>query len=79
MIEWKSCWRAALSIFALYLGITYWPAVQQFAAMLLSAALPLLLGCVIAYVSQYPDELLFLMQSALTQECGDWDVLLVAK
>ncbi|MBR5284242.1 MAG: AI-2E family transporter [Clostridia bacterium] len=40
----------ALCLFALFLGITYWPQVSAFLSLLLSAARPLLLGCAIAYI-----------------------------
>lgn len=49
-LEWKSCLRIGVSIFLLYLCVTYWPAFAGFAGMLLGASAPLLLGCVIAYV-----------------------------
>lgn len=48
-IEWKTCWKAGISIFLLYLAIHYWPGLTGAFRTMLGAALPLLLGCVIAY------------------------------
>ena len=47
--EWRSCFRIGVSAFLLYLCITYWPAFAGFAATVVGAALPLIIGCVIAY------------------------------
>lgn len=41
--------KIGLGIFFLYLAIHYWPAVSGFLGTVLAAAMPLLLGCVIAY------------------------------
>ena len=49
-IEWKSCFRVGVSVFLLYLCITYWSSFATFAGTLISAAMPLLIGCVIAYI-----------------------------
>ncbi len=49
-LSWKTCFKAGLSIFLLYLCIHHWPAVFGLVKKLFSAALPLLLGCGIAYV-----------------------------
>ncbi|MGN0353985.1 MAG: AI-2E family transporter [Muricoprocola sp.] len=49
-IDWKSCWRVGVSIFILYLAILYWPGLAGAFMTMVGAALPLLLGCVIAYV-----------------------------
>lgn len=49
-IEWKTCFKVGLSIFVLYLCIHYWPAASGLLLRLFSAALPLLLGCALAYV-----------------------------
>ena len=40
----------ALCLFALFLGITYWPQVSAFLALVLGAVRPLVLGCAIAYI-----------------------------
>lgn len=49
-ISLKSCFKIALCIFCLYLGIHYWPAISGFLRSLLGAAAPLLIGCALAYV-----------------------------
>jgi len=49
-LTWKNCFKIGFSIFVLYLGIHYWTYVSGFLSALLSAALPLLIGCAIAYV-----------------------------
>lgn len=48
-VDWKSCVRIGISVFLLYLCITYWPAFVDLLHSLLQAATPLLLGCVLAY------------------------------
>ena len=49
-VEWKSCFRVGVSALILYLCITYWSSAAGFAAAVLHAAMPLIIGCVIAYV-----------------------------
>lgn len=49
-IEWKSCFRIAVSAFLLYLAISFWSGFVNFLGILLSGAAPLLLGCVVAYL-----------------------------
>jgi len=49
-VEWKSCFRVGVSAFLLYLCIHYWSGAAGLITTLLSAATPLLLGCVIAYM-----------------------------
>lgn len=49
-IEWKTCVKIAVSIFALYLAITYWKNVSVFIGMLFGAAAPLFIGGAIAYL-----------------------------
>lgn len=49
-IEWKTCLRVGASAFALFLCINYWPAITGFLGAALGAAVPLLMGCVMAYV-----------------------------
>lgn len=48
-VNWKSCVRIGVSVFLLYLCITYWPAFTDLFHSLLQAAAPLLLGCILAY------------------------------
>lgn len=49
-IEWKTCFKIGASIFLLYLCVTYWPIAMKFAGIIISAAFPLILGCIIAYI-----------------------------
>lgn len=49
-IKWKSCFRVGISIFILYLCITYWSVVSGLFTTLLSAAAPLFIGCIVAYI-----------------------------
>ncbi len=53
-IEWKTCFRLGLSIFLLYLCIHYWGFIAGLAGAVFSAAFPLLLGIIIAYVINLP-------------------------
>lgn len=46
----KTCLRAGLTIFILYLAIHYWPSVNGFLGTMLGACMPLLIGCALAYV-----------------------------
>ena len=46
----RSCIRLGLSLFAVYIGVVYWPVAQAAASALLCAARPLMIGGVIAYV-----------------------------
>ncbi len=48
--DWKSCFRVGVSIFLLYLCISYWRPFAGFMGTLVSAATPLLIGCAIAYI-----------------------------
>ncbi len=41
-VDWKFCARIAISVFLLYLGITYWPAFSHLLVRVLQAAMPLL-------------------------------------
>ncbi len=49
-IEWKSLLKIGLSIFLLYLCIHYWNNVSSFIGKAFSAATPLLIGLVMAYL-----------------------------
>lgn len=49
-VEWKSCFRIGVSAFLLYLCIRYWAGAAGLVSVLFSAATPLLIGCVIAYI-----------------------------
>lgn len=49
-VEWKSCFRIGVSAFLLYLCITYWTAFSGLFGTFIGAAMPLLIGCVIAKI-----------------------------
>ena len=49
-LSWETCFKAAVTIFGLYLAVTYWGTVGTLFSNLLSAASPLIIGCVIAYL-----------------------------
>ena len=48
-LDIKTCLRAGITIFLLYLCIHYWPAVAGAAGTVLGAAMPLILGAGMAY------------------------------
>lgn len=48
-IEFKSCIKVALSIFALYLCIYYWPHASGLLESLISAVMPIIVGAAFAY------------------------------
>ena len=50
-LPWKTCIRAGITIVAVYLACTYWHALTHALGIALSAASPLLVGAVIAYVA----------------------------
>ena len=47
-LDRKTCVRVGVSVFVLYLCVHYWPVAARLLKALLSAAAPILLGCVIA-------------------------------
>ena len=49
-LEWKTLWKIGVSVFLLYLCIHYWPAIGGLIQTLLGAAVPLLIGFLIAYI-----------------------------
>jgi predicted PurR-regulated permease PerM len=49
-IEWKTCFKIGVSIFLLYLCITYWSEVAKVLGTVIGAASPLIIGFVIAYI-----------------------------
>lgn len=53
-LDWKTCFRAAVCIFLLYLCILYWPSAAGILSAAFSAASPLFIGCVIAYLVNLP-------------------------
>ena len=50
IIKWQNCFKIGVSIFLLYLGITYWPALTAGLGIVVGAALPLAIGGIIAYL-----------------------------
>ena len=48
-LEWKTCIKIGVSVFLLHLCILYWPSAASLLSTALSAATPLVVGCVIAY------------------------------
>ena len=53
-LKWKSCLRAGVTVLILFLLIHYWTAFVSLAGVALGAAVPLFLGCVIAYIVNIP-------------------------
>lgn len=49
-INWKNSRRIAVTVFVLWLAIHYWDGLVKVLGLFLGAAVPLILGCVIAYV-----------------------------
>ncbi len=49
-LEWKTCFKIGIVAILIYLFTKYWDKMVVIAALALSAAKPLLIGCLIAYV-----------------------------
>ena len=49
-LRWKDCFKVGVSIFALYLAVFYWKSAANLVSVLVSAALPLIIGGVVAYL-----------------------------
>lgn len=49
-LEWNTCLKVGVSIFLLYLCINYWTVAANFVLLILGAAMPLIVGGVIAYL-----------------------------
>lgn len=49
-LKWDTCIKVGVTVFALYLCIQYWPVAGNLMSMLLGAASPVIIGCVIAYL-----------------------------
>lgn len=49
-LDWKTCLRVGISVFAVYLCIHYWAGVSGIIKTLFGAAVPLIVGCFIAYL-----------------------------
>lgn len=50
-LPWKTCLRAGVTVIAVYLACTYWHSLIHVLGVALSAASPLIVGAVIAYVA----------------------------
>ena len=50
-LSWKTCLRVGITVVLIYLACTYWHALAHMLGVALSAASPLLIGAVIAYVA----------------------------
>ncbi|MBQ5897540.1 MAG: AI-2E family transporter [Oscillospiraceae bacterium] len=48
-IEWKSCAKIAVCVFALFLAIKYWDNFAKFIGLIISASAPLFIGAAVAY------------------------------
>ena len=48
-IEWKSCAKIAVCVFALFLAIIYWDNFAKFIGLVISASAPLFIGAAVAY------------------------------
>ena len=49
-LSWKTCLQVGVSIFVLYMCIHFWPAAVALVGKVVGAAMPLLVGLVIAYI-----------------------------
>lgn len=49
-IEWKTCFKIGVTAFLLYLAMTYWHGAVNFVSAFVGAAMPLIIGCIIAYI-----------------------------
>lgn len=49
-IGWKTCFQIGVSIFLLFLCMTYWKSAVELLFLVIGAAKPLIIGCVIAYL-----------------------------
>ena len=49
-IHWKDCLKIGATVFLLYLCITYWKSGMALLGAIFRAAMPLLIGCVVAYL-----------------------------
>lgn len=49
-LQWKTMIKAAITIFCLFLAIEYWPSVASLLQSIISAAYPVVLGLMMAYI-----------------------------
>lgn len=54
MLSWKTCLRAGVSAFVLFLCVHYWGAMSGLLLTAFRAATPVILGCVIAFILDIP-------------------------
>ncbi|ACV23627.1 pheromone autoinducer 2 transporter [Slackia heliotrinireducens] len=47
---WRTCLRIGVTVFIVYLAITYWPMVATMCAVLINAAEPIIIGAALAYI-----------------------------
>ena len=47
-IEWKTCAKIAVCVFALFLAIKYWDNFAKFIGLVISASAPLFIGAAVA-------------------------------
>ena len=71
ILQWKTCFRVAVTFLIVYLLINYSNVFFNIVGIVIGAAVPLLLGCIIAYIAnilmnfwQYK-EFYILVQNAL--------------
>lgn len=53
-LKWKNLIMIMLSVFIVFLAIHYWPQVSLLVGILVSASVPLIVGCLIAYIVNIP-------------------------
>ena len=49
-IHWRDCLKVSVTVFLLYLCITYWKSGMALVGAVLNASMPLLIGCFVAYL-----------------------------
>ena len=49
-LKWKSCLKIGITVIILFLAMHYWTAFTGLARIAFHAAMPLCLGCIIAYI-----------------------------
>lgn len=49
-LEWKSCFKAGITVFAVFLAVYYWEGVTSVFNMILGAATPIIIGFAISYI-----------------------------
>lgn len=48
-VEWKSCFRIGITVIIVHICVTHWTTFTDLLSTVVGAAMPLLIGCVIAY------------------------------